>query len=206
MASPRGGCHMYMEKPMCRTLAEADEMVAACERQHVKLALAHQTRYSPRIDRVRELIAGGELGEIMELRGRGKEDRRAGGEDLMVLGSHIVDLIRYLVGDAEWCFARVLQGGKPVTKSEVRPGNEGLGPLAGDAINAMYGMKAPTTAYFSPVRQLEGSGGRFGLQIFGSKGVIDLTTGGLPPAVLLKDPTWAPRRSKKQWVEVTSAG
>ncbi|MGH8246843.1 MAG: Gfo/Idh/MocA family protein, partial [Gammaproteobacteria bacterium] len=45
----RFGCHIFLEKPMARTLQEADEMIAACERAHVKLAIAHQTRYSPRL-------------------------------------------------------------------------------------------------------------------------------------------------------------
>jgi predicted dehydrogenase len=206
VACAERGCHMFMEKPMCRTLAEADEMVQACERHHVKLAIAHQTRYSPRVQRVQELIADGRIGDLVELRGRGKEDARAGGEDLMVLGTHVMDLIRLFAGDPKWCFARVLQDGKPITKAEVRQGNEGIGPLAGTAINAMYGFDDSVTGYFGTVKQKQGAGGRFGLQIFGTKSVIDMTTGGLPPVVLLEDPTWAPGRSKKSWVEVTSAG
>jgi predicted dehydrogenase len=93
VACAEAGASILLEKPMCRTLAEADEMVAACERHHVKLAVAHQKRYGPRLQRVRELIADGQLGEILELRGRGKEVARGGGQDLMVLGTHIFDLI-----------------------------------------------------------------------------------------------------------------
>lgn len=207
VACAERGCHMFIEKPLCRTLVEADEMIAACERHHVKVAIAHQTRYSPRIQRVQELIATGGLGEILELRGRGKEDnRRGGGEDLMVLGTHVMDLIRLLAGDARWCFARVLQEGKPVARSEVRDGNEGIGPLAGDAIHAMYGLGGRAMAYFATVRPPQPGASRFGLQVFGSNGVLDLTTGGLPPTVLLQDPTWSPGRSKKAWIEVSSAG
>src|SRR5262249_16936119 len=84
---------IFLEKPLCRHLQEADEMIVACERHHVKLAIAHQTRYSPRLQRIKELIDGGRIGDILELRGRGKEDRRVGGEDMMVLGTHIMDLM-----------------------------------------------------------------------------------------------------------------
>src|SRR5215813_9325212 len=66
VACARAGASIFLEKPMCRTLAEADEMVEACERAHVKLAIAHQTRYSPRLQRVRELIADGLIGDILE--------------------------------------------------------------------------------------------------------------------------------------------
>ena len=47
VAAAERGIHVYMEKPFCRTPQEADEMVAACEKHKVKLAIAHQTRYSP---------------------------------------------------------------------------------------------------------------------------------------------------------------
>src|SRR5262245_41706386 len=76
LACARARASIFLEKPMCRTLAEADEMVRECEIRHVKLAVAHQTRYSPRLQRVKELIADGRLGDLIELRGRGKEDNR----------------------------------------------------------------------------------------------------------------------------------
>ena len=58
-AAERGVRGIYLEKPLCRTLAEADEMIAACERHQVKLAIAHQTRYSPKLPVMRELIESG---------------------------------------------------------------------------------------------------------------------------------------------------
>ena len=63
LAAAERGIHIYMEKPMCRTLREADEMVAACERTHTKLAIAHQTRYSPKVKIVQQLIKGGKIGQ-----------------------------------------------------------------------------------------------------------------------------------------------
>jgi predicted dehydrogenase len=93
VACARAGASVFLEKPFARTLAEADEMVTACEMHHVKLAIAHQTRYSPRLRVVRDLIGAGRLGDVLELRARGKEDSRGGGEDLMVLGTHLMDLI-----------------------------------------------------------------------------------------------------------------
>src|SRR5204863_3053946 len=94
VACAQAGASIFLEKPMARTLAEADEMVTACERHHVKLAIAHQSRHGPRVKRVRELIAEGRLGDLLEIRARGKEDARGGGQDLMVLGTHLMDLMR----------------------------------------------------------------------------------------------------------------
>ena len=206
LACAEHGCHVFLEKPMCRTLAEADEMIAALERKKLKLAIAHQTRYSPIVERVRELIAGDTLGDVLELRGRGKEDRRGGGEDLMVLGTHIMDLMRLFGGDPEWCFARAWEGGKPVARAQVRDGNEGIGPLAGDEIHASYRFGKRAMGYFSTDRTRHGAGRRFGLTIHGSKGIVTLTTGSLPAVWFVDDPSWQPGCSKARWTQVTSAG
>ncbi len=206
VACARAGASVFLEKPMARTLAEADAMVRACETHHVKLAIAHQTRYSPRLARVRELIGEGRLGDLVELRGRGKEDARGGGQDLMVLGTHIFDLIRLLAGDPRWCFARVTQNAKPVTKSDVREGGEAMGPVAGDHIHAVYGLANNIIASFGTQKAKHGAGSRFGLHIHGTKGVVMLTTGSLPAVWFLDDPSWFPGRSKAPWQEVTSAG
>jgi predicted dehydrogenase len=204
VACAEAGAHVFMEKPLCQTLAQADDMVAACERHHVKLAIAHQTRYSPRLQRIKELIAEGKLGDVLELRGRGKDEARGGGEDLMVLGSHIMDLMRLIAGDPRWCQARVLEKGKPITKADVRAGNEGIGPLAGDNISASYGFDKGVIGHFATQRVQPG--GRFGLQILGTKGMIHVVTGSLPAAFFCPDPTWGLSKARPAWQEISSAG
>lgn len=204
LAAAERGIHIYMEKPMCRTLAEADEMIAACEKTDVKFAIAHQTRYSPKLTAVRDLIEDGKLGKILELRGRGKEDARGGGEDLWVLGSHVMNLIHHFGGEPNWCFAHVREGNQPITKANVVEGKEGIGPLAGDNVAAMYGLDEGATAYFASVRGTAGN--RFGLMIHGSKGIVEILTGHLPAVNFLPDPTWSPGRSGAKWVSVSSAG
>ncbi len=200
------GCHVFLEKPMCQNLEQADEMVEAFEKRNLKLAIAHQTRYSPSLKHVKQIISDGKLGDILELRGRGKEDRRGGGEDLMVLGTHVMDLMRFLAGDAKWCLANVRDKLKPVTVNEVRDGAEGIGPLAGDEIHAMYRFGKTTMGYFSTQRVRHGAAKRFGLQIFGTKGILTITTGALPEIWFVEDPSWQLGRSKAQWKRITSAG
>jgi predicted dehydrogenase len=206
VAAAERGIHVYMEKPMCRTLAEADQMAEACGKHNIKLAIAHQTRYSPKLQVIRDLIDGGKIGKVIELRGRGKEDGRGGGEDLWVLGSHVMNLMHVISGEPNWCFASVHQDGQPITKAHVYEGNEGIGPLAGDSVEAMYGMPNAVTAFFSSHRSAGGKPTRFGLQIFGSLGVIEILTGYLPEAFLLPDPAWSPGRSGAKWIPISSAG
>ena len=197
VAAAEHGCHMYMEKPFCRTLEEADEVVRACEMRHLKLAIAHGNRYSPQLTAAKRLIRRGEIGDVLEIRARGKEDaRRGGGEDLWVLGTHMLDLMRAIAGDVASCFATVHQDGQPVRGEHVQPGNEGIGPLAGDAIDAMYRFENGVIGHFASHR---GKGNRFGLKVFGSKGIIELQSGYGSTAWVLKDPSWSPGRSGSQW-------
>lgn len=204
VAAAQRKIHIFMEKPFCRTLAEADEMIAACEKNNVKLAISHQTRYSPKLQVVKNMIGDGLLGDLLELRGRGKEDGRGGGEDLWVLGSHVMNLIHYFGGEPQWCFARVSQNGKPITKADIKQGNEGIGLLAGDSVTAMYGLEDNATAYFGSRRNA--AGGRFGLMIHGTKGIVEVLTGHLPAVNFLPDPAWSPGRSSKLWMPVSSNG
>lgn len=206
VACAERGIHVFSEKPLAPTLADCDAIVTACERAHVRLAIAFQTRYSPRLDRVKELIAASAIGEVLELRGRGKDDRRGGGEDLMVLGAHIVDLFRAFQGEPSWCFARVTEGGKPAGIAQARQASEAIGPIAGDRVEAMYGFASnPVVAHLATARTKE-PGGKFGLQIFGSKGTIALGTGWAAPAQLMEGPVWNGTAKGSKWVEITSAG
>src|SRR5437588_10869106 len=128
VACAEHGASIFLEKPVAQTLQQADEMVAACEKHHVKCALAHQTRYSPRVKVVKDLIGEGKIGALMELRGHGKEDKRGGGEDMMVLGTHTFDLMRHLAGDATWCSAGVQQRGRTAVAGDVNQPGDQTGP------------------------------------------------------------------------------
>ncbi len=205
-AAERGVRGIYLEKPLCRTLAEADRMVAACERHDVKLAQAFQTRYSPKLAVIEELLQSGKIGRVLEFRARGKEDHRGGGEDLWVLGVHLFNLIVHLGGNPQWCMASVRQEGRPIRTADVAPGNEGIGPLAGDEVHAVYGLASGAVASFDSTRRAGGNPSRFGLQIFGSQGILELYVGYLPEAFLLPDPGWSPGRTKKHWLPISSAG
>lgn len=201
------GCHVYVEKPFCRTLEEADEVVRAFEMRHLKLAIAHTNRYTPQLQIARKLIREGAIGEILEMRARGKEDaRRGGGEDLWVLGTHMLDLMRALAGDVDWCFATVTQDGRPIGKDDVQEGNEGIGPLAGDAVDATYRFQNGIFGYFASHRGAAGNPSRFGLTVFGSRGAIEFQSGYRKTAYLLQDPAWSPGRTNRRWRPISSAG
>src|SRR6266536_2909290 len=80
-----------------------------------------------------KLIKEGKIGRLRALKAYGKQDRRGGGQDLMVLGTHMLDLMRFFAGDARWCHARVATAGHPAGPADVAQSRtELLGPLLGD--------------------------------------------------------------------------
>ena len=105
------------------------------------------------------------------------------------------DLMRSFAGDPIQCFATVTEQGKPIAASDVKEGNEGIGPLAGDAIDATYALPKGATGYFASHRGAGGNPSRFGLQILGTKGIVFIPSGYLIPAFFLKDGSWSPGAS-----------
>jgi len=138
-AAEAGAKGIFMEKPFVRTPAEADAVIAACTKSSTKLALAFVNRHSPAYAAARDLIEDGRIGKVLELRGRGKEDKRGGGEDLWVLGSHVLDMLADLGGAPQWCEAAVTLDGRPITKADAAEAPEGLGLIAGDSVAATRG-------------------------------------------------------------------
>lgn len=207
LAAAQADCHVYMEKPFCPTLHECDQAIAALDARGLKLAIAHISQYSPVLAKVQQLIADDAIGEVLELRGRGKEDHRGGGEDLWVLGSHIFGLMRSLAGsDPTTCSATVRIDKRAVTAADVVQGTEGIGLLAGSDLQATYTFPSGATGHFASRRQMAGTPSRFALQIFGSQGIIEMESGYGVKAHILRDSSWSPGRSKQTWEPITSAG
>ncbi len=59
------GKHVLCEKPMARTVAECDEMIAACERAGVALGIVFQGRFEPLSKRLKADVQGGRLGKLI---------------------------------------------------------------------------------------------------------------------------------------------
>jgi predicted dehydrogenase len=178
---------IYIEKPFVRTLAEADEIVKLCAEKGLRLAIAHRNRYHPVVEVVKQLVASGEIGELKEVRVRGKQDQRGGGLDLWVLGGHGFNLATLFTGPALSCEATILVEGRPATKADIRPGDEGVGLIVGDEIHARYETKSGIPLYFDSKKGSWTKGTPFGARLIGTKGVISLQIDEEPLAILERD-------------------
>jgi predicted dehydrogenase len=139
------------------------------------------------------MLRDGAIGKFLEMRARGKEDRRAGGEDMMVLGTHLFDLMRFFAGDPRWCFAHVTAAGAEMEQRHAREATEPLGPIAGDEIAAMYYFDSGVHGYFGSRPSGANTGDRFGITLLGSKGAIFVPTTTVPgsPPHVLYSPSWS---------------
>jgi hypothetical protein len=114
--------------------------------------------------------------------------------------------MRFFVGDPISCLASVLNNGKPATRKDVADGADGIGPLTGDVIQATYVFPDGVTGFFASHRRAAGSPSRFGLQIFGTEGVVEVLTGYNAECHVLQDSSWSPGRSGKPWVRIPLGG
>ncbi len=107
IAAAAKGVAVVCEKPLAMNLAEADEMVAACESAHVPLLYAEQLCFAPRYVRVKELIDSGSLGEIIQINhwerhggphaGWFHDPSMSGGGVLLDMGCHGIEVARWLL-------------------------------------------------------------------------------------------------------------
>jgi predicted dehydrogenase len=203
-----GARGIYIEKPFCRTPREADAIVAACAqaRAPVRLAVAHRNRYHPVLPVIRKLLDDGQLGSVLELRGRGKEDHRGGALDAWVLGTHVFDLAAWIAGPPRACTALLYQGGAVCTRDHVRDGDEGVGPIAGDEVHGRYEMTSGLPFFFDSIKGKGEGSANFGLQIIGTRAVLDLRIDREPLAHLRRGHPFDPKADHHPWIPVSTGG
>lgn len=171
IAAAKAGKHVFCEKPLCLTLADAILAVAACKAAGVVLGIGHERRFEPAIIDLRKRIARGELGTILQIEGNFSQDKffaldpdnwrlskeHAPCGPLSATGIHLVDLAIAILGPAESVLAR-------------------LNTLAsnfanGDSLAMMLGFKGGPTALISAILATPFDG-RF--TVYGSKGWVEV--------------------------------
>lgn len=204
IACAEAGAHGIMEKPLTPDLAQADEVIAAMEAKNLKWSIALNYRASPAIHHAKKLFfEEGLIGEILEVRSRGKEDHRAGGEDLIVLGIHLFDLMRFLLGEPNWCMSHISQSGHPATLEDVRKATEPLGPILGDTIQASFGFESVIPGHYASKKNTDNNSSRWGLDILGTAGVATIRMGPIPQIRYAETRDWG--SGTLQWKELPDA-
>jgi predicted dehydrogenase len=113
IAAVRAGKHVVCEKPLGMTADESHEMWQEAERAGVHHLCGFNYRFVPAVRLARELLEAGDLGDVVHFRARYLQgwgwdadegiwrfDRaQAGTGAIGDLGTHVIDIARYLVGE-----------------------------------------------------------------------------------------------------------
>lgn len=102
--------HILIEKPVALTSDEAHEIDLFCKEQGVKIGVGFMMRFHSYHQKMKELIQGGKIGEIVSARAQltcwypeiennwRQNKQTSGGGSMMDMGIHCIDLIQYITG------------------------------------------------------------------------------------------------------------
>lgn len=174
--------HVFVTKPMGRTLEECHRMMKACEENGVQLFVSFMHRYLLGIAQTRRLIQDNTIGKIEMVRILNApgatstvskwfyDKKNVGGGCVIDLGVHGIDLVRYLIGEIdEVTFANMGRFRDVIfTDGEyVHPNNE-------DHALAVYKTQSGVTVSQMISWHHWSNADRFSMEIFGEKGSIFL--------------------------------
>lgn len=104
------GKHLYLEKPIATTRADAERVVAAVEKAGIVAVVGFNRRCHPAMEQAKALLASGRLGAVRAVQmvfsepadptggPAWRQSRKLGGGVLLDLASHHVDLLRWILG------------------------------------------------------------------------------------------------------------
>jgi myo-inositol 2-dehydrogenase / D-chiro-inositol 1-dehydrogenase len=111
LAAAKAGKHVIIEKPLCLTLDEADQMIDACKKAGVLLMYAENLLFAPKYVRVKTLIDEGAIGEpflAKQFEGHSGphmpwfwDINRSGGGVMLDMGCHSIEFTRWILGKPE---------------------------------------------------------------------------------------------------------
>jgi len=116
-AAIEAGKHVYTEWPLGRTTAEAEELAALARAKGVQTAVGLQSRVSPALIYMKDLVEAGFVGDVLSCHAdcmrdgslerpssrTWQRDATLGANPLTIANGHVIDALRFVVGD----FARV---------------------------------------------------------------------------------------------------
>ena len=194
VAAAAAGKHIYCEKPLAMDVAEAQRMVDAVNAAGVKAQMTFNFRFFPAALRAKQLIDEGFLGRVFSYRGRYyrasyidankplswrlRKDASGGGA-LYDLGSHILDILHYLLGDFDSVYATL---DTLIRERPIAPGASEKGAVDVDDIALLQTRMADGTLGTVEISRMgTGLANDLGFEIYGDKGAIRFNA---------TDPSW----------------
>ena len=176
--------HIYCEKPLASTMAEAEEIRAALADYAGTAQMTLQNRFFPATMRAKQLVDDGFLGDMLEYRAcylhsgsanpdaplKWKLSGERGGGVIADLASHVLDLVHHLLGDYESVLATT-QTTYPERPSTEDPAIR-VSVDAEDCVMMLARMKSGGLGHLEATKIATGTEDELRFEIHGSKGAI----------------------------------
>lgn len=194
MAMAQAGKHIWIEKPVGLTTADATAVADAVAAAGVQGTVGFNYRNAPAVATAREMIVSGELGSITHARFRLLSDyaahpegalswryeRARGGSGVLGdLASHGVDLARYLLGDIDALVSDtatfLTERARPTgaTSGHARAAGGDLGPVENeDYVSSLLRFASGARGTLEASRVAVGEQNNYGFEIHGTKGAV----------------------------------
>ncbi len=185
LEAARHGKHVYVEKPMAPTVRECREMMEACKAHGVKLFVAYYRRGQEKFRRLKDIVEGGGIGQIRSFQytfscpvpALSKErawllsKKEAGGGLLYDIGSHMVDTLRFVLGEVSQAAGLSANMSKAYDVNDVTSGY----------LRFKSGVQGALQLSFHAVQSRDEA------EIFGSEGSLRFSIMDMEPIVILKN-------------------
>ncbi|MDT0573459.1 Gfo/Idh/MocA family oxidoreductase [Streptomyces sp. DSM 3412] len=194
VAMAEAGKHIWIEKPVGLTAADARAVADAVEKAGVQGTVGFNYRNAPAVEAARELIAAGGIGRVTHVRIRlfsdyaahpegaltWRYERQRGGSGVLGdLASHGVDLARYLLGDIASLIADtaifVPERARPsgATAGHTRASGGELGPVENeDYVSCLLRFAGGARGVLEACRVSVGEQNNYGFEIHGTEGAL----------------------------------
>lgn len=169
--SAKAGKHVLCEKPMAISVAECEQMIAACKAANVKLMIAYRLHYEPITLKTIKMIRDGAIGKIEAIDSANgfniapnewrSTHALGGGGPLMDVGIYSLNATRYITGE------------DPVAFTAVATTPDHDGRFQGVEENLAWTMKFPSGAVASCTTTYGGSMPGY-YKVFGTKGWLEV--------------------------------
>ncbi|WP_330281455.1 Gfo/Idh/MocA family protein [Streptomyces sp. NBC_00588] len=194
VAMAEAGKHIWIEKPVGLSTADARAVADAVAAAGVQGAVGFNYRNAPAVETARELIASGAIGRVTHLRIRlfsdyaahpegaltwRYEKERGGSGVLGDLASHGADLARFLLGDIESLTADtavfIPERARPTgaTAGHARATGGELGPVENeDYVNCLLRFASGARGVLEACRVSVGEQNNYGFEVHGTEGAV----------------------------------
>ncbi len=179
--------HIYCEKPLGLNLEHARRITETARQAGVHTHTAFMMRYYPAVRQAKSILNAGVLGGIYNFRAHlfhnsyidptrplswRLRQTDSGGGSMADLGIHMIDLIRYLLGEAKWvqCRTRTFIPQRPVSPESTQM----VGVDVDDWGVCLVGLENGAQGVIEATRMSGGMGDSTRIEIFGSHGSLDM--------------------------------